>query len=68
MIMWKMKIMEKPNKKAYIRKIHEGHGLSIGIPKKIVADFDLEPEDYLHLYYDDINGHIVIRKVPEVNK
>jgi hypothetical protein len=57
----------KPIKKPFIRKVYKGHGMMIGIPKKVVHDLDLEPEDYVHLYYDEYNDQLIVRKVPDLD-
>lgn len=56
----------KPIKKPFIRKVYKGHGMMIGIPKKVVHDLNLEPEDYVHLYYDEYNDQLIVRKVPDI--
>jgi len=55
-------------KRAFLRKVYAGHGLSVGIPKRIVKDFNLNSEDYLHLYYDQQNKQVVLRKVPTLEE
>lgn len=55
----------KPIKKAYIRKVYDGHGKMLSLPKSIAQKLELEGEnEYLQLYFDEINKTLLVKRVP----
>jgi bifunctional DNA-binding transcriptional regulator/antitoxin component of YhaV-PrlF toxin-antitoxin module len=42
--------------------------MRIGIPKKVVHDLELEADDYVHLYCDEYNDQLIVRKVPDLEE
>lgn len=53
----------KPIRKPFIRKIYSGNSLMVGIPRRIAHDLELGKDDYVHLYIDEFNDSLIIKKV-----
>ena len=58
----------KPIKKPFIRKIYFGNSLMVGIPRRIAHDLELGKDDYVHIYIDEFNDSLVIKKVPNLEE